>query len=119
GVVAGVWVGLDQPESIAPDAFGARYALPIWADFMSRVARLRKPERFTQPPSVSPVELCRVSHLLPTELCPRYVEYFKAGDVAPVDICRIHQAPARSAAQVVGGLFSRIGKGIRSIFGKH
>src|SRR5207237_10117247 len=79
GGVAGVWVGIDQPESIAPDAFGARYALPIWADFMSRVARIRPPQQFQAPASVTRIELCRVSHLLPTELCPIYSEYFKAG----------------------------------------
>jgi penicillin-binding protein 1A len=30
-IVAGVWVGFDQPETIGKDAYGARYALPIWA----------------------------------------------------------------------------------------
>ena len=38
-VVAAVWVGLDQPEPIGSEAFGARIALPIWADFMRRVSR--------------------------------------------------------------------------------
>ena len=118
GVVAGVWVGIDQPESIAPDAFGARYALPLWADFMSRVARIRPPQQFQAPASVTRIELCRVSHLLPTELCPIYSEYFKAGDVVPRETCPIHRAPARSVAQVLGGIFSRIGRSIGSIFGK-
>jgi 1A family penicillin-binding protein len=119
GVVAGVWVGLDQPGSIAPDGFGARYALPIWADFMSHIASVRPPGPFKPPASVTPVELCRVSHLRPTELCPKYVEYFKAGDTVPAEVCQIHQPPTRSAAQVIGGIFSRLGKRIRSMFGKH
>ena len=48
-IVVGVWVGFDQPKTIAADAYGARYALPIWADFMRRAAqgaagrRLRSP----------------------------------------------------------------------------
>ena len=37
-VVAGVWVGFDQPTPIGREAYGARVALPIWADFMKRVA---------------------------------------------------------------------------------
>jgi 1A family penicillin-binding protein len=119
GVVAGVWVGLDQPGSIGPEAFGARYALPIWADFMTRVARERPPQQFQPPPSVTRVALCRVSHLLPTELCPTYSEYFKTGDAVPTATCPIHRAPARTAAQVIGGIFSRIGRTIGSIFGKH
>jgi 1A family penicillin-binding protein len=119
GVVAGVWVGLDQPAPIAPDAFGARYALPIWADFMSHVARTRPPQPFRPPSSLQRVALCRVSHLLPTELCPIYSEYFKSSDVVPTDTCPIHRPPARTAAQVLGGIFSRIGRSIGSIFGKH
>ena len=35
-VVVGVWVGFDQPAPIGTDAYGARIALPIWADFMKR-----------------------------------------------------------------------------------
>ena len=119
GIVVGVWVGLDQPASIAPDAFGARYALPIWADFMARVARARPPQPFRQPTSLTRIELCRVSHLLPTELCPRYGEYFKSGDVVPDRTCDIHRAPARTAAQVLGGIFSGLGRKLGSIFGKH
>ena len=118
-MVAGVWVGLDQPGSIAPDAFGARYALPIWADFMSHVARARPPQQFQPPSSVQRVVLCRVSHLLPSELCPTYSEYFKAGDAVPTETCTIHRAPTGTAAQVIGGIFSRIGRSIGSIFRRH
>src|SRR4029079_6094030 len=56
-VVAGVWVGLDQPASISAEGFGARYALPIWADFMSHIARMRPPQAFAPPSSVQRVEL--------------------------------------------------------------
>jgi 1A family penicillin-binding protein len=119
GIVAGVWVGLDQPGPIAPDAFGARYALPIWAEFMARTARARPPQQFQPPASLERIELCRISHLLPTELCPRYGEYFKAGDVVPSQTCEIHRAPPHSVAQVLGGIFSGLGRKLGSIFGRH
>ena len=38
-VVAGVWIGFDDPQTIRSDASGSRMALPIWADFMRRTAR--------------------------------------------------------------------------------
>ena len=114
-IVVGVWVGLDQPAAIGPDAYGAKYALPIWADFMSSVARIRKPENFSMPSSLETVRLCRVTHLLAREQCPAYPEYFKSGDAIPDDECNLHVGPARSAAQVVGGLFKKIFNGI---FGK-
>lgn len=115
-MVVGVWVGFDQPAKIAQDGYGARYALPIWADFMSRTARTRKPEDFRVPTTVEAVRLCRVSHLAPRESCPTYNEYFKHGDMIPEDRCDIHRGP--NAAEVIGGIFSKIGKGIGKIFGR-
>ena len=115
-LVAGVWVGHDQPASIGPDGYGARYALPIWADFMARTARLRKPAPFRVPTTVEGVRLCRVSYLQPRDTCPVYTEYFKHGDVIPEDKCDVHRGP--SAIEAIGGIFSRIGKGIGRIFGR-
>jgi membrane carboxypeptidase/penicillin-binding protein len=115
-LVAGVWVGFDKPATIGPDAYGARYALPIWADFMSKAARLRKPEPFRVPTTVESMRLCRVSHLRPREACPAYTEYFKHADLVPDDECDVHRGP--NAAEVIGGIFSKIGKGIGKIFGR-
>ena len=115
-VVVGVWVGFDQPAAIGPDGYGARYALPIWADFMSRTARIRKPEPFRVPTTLESVRLCRTSHLLPRETCPAYTEYFKRGDTIPEDKCDVHRGP--SPAEVIGSVFSKIGKGIGRIFGR-
>jgi 1A family penicillin-binding protein len=116
-LVAGVWVGFDKPATIGADAYGARYALPIWADFMSKAARIRKPGDFRVPTSVDAARLCRVSHMLPRETCPTiYTEYFKHGDVIPDDECDVHRGP--NAAEVIGSIFSKLGKGIGKIFGR-
>src|SRR5687768_2173647 len=116
-LVAGVWVGFDKPATIGPDGYGARYALPIWADFMSKAARIRKPGEFRVPTTVDAVKLCRVSHMLPRQTCPTiYTEYFKHGDVIPDDECNVHRGP--NAAEVIGSVLSKIGKGIGKIFGR-
>jgi penicillin-binding protein 1A len=115
-IVAGVWVGFDQPQKIGPDAYGSKYALPIWADFMSKAARVRKPANFRVPTTVESTPLCRVSHKLPRDSCPTYTEYFKRTDVIPDDRCDVHRGP--NAAEVIGGIFSKIGKGIGKIFGR-
>ena len=115
-LVAGVWVGFDKPATIGADGYGAQYALPIWADFMAKSARVRKPEEFRVPTTVDSMRLCRVSHKLPRDTCPTYAEYFKHGDMIPDDKCDVHAGP--SAAEVIGGVLSRIGKGIGKIFGK-
>jgi 1A family penicillin-binding protein len=92
-LVVGVWVGLDDPAPM-PNASGARYALPIWADFISRAARIVPARAFTPPASLREVPLCTVSYLKPTEFCPVYREYFKADDEIPTGTCRVHREPS-------------------------
>jgi penicillin-binding protein 1A len=93
-LVVGVWVGLDDPAPMGPNASGARYALPIWADFVSRAARVLPARAFTPPASLRQHSLCSVSYLKPTEHCPLYREYFKDDDDVPGATCRLHRAPS-------------------------
>ena len=76
-LVVGVWVGLDNATSMGPQASGARYALPIWADFTTRAARVIPARAFAAPASLREQALCSVSYLRPTQDCPTYREYFK------------------------------------------
>jgi 1A family penicillin-binding protein len=116
-VVAAVWVGLDQPEPIGGEAFGARVALPIWADFMRRTARLLPAEPFPVPSGLREVELCRVSYLRPVDGCPTYVEFFKDGDDVPHRLCPIHEGSFKQEARrVLDGVLSRVGRKILDIF---
>ncbi|HET7216826.1 MAG TPA: PBP1A family penicillin-binding protein, partial [Vicinamibacterales bacterium] len=82
-LVVGVWVGFDQPRTIGREAYGSRYAAPLWADFMRRAARTRVPAAFDVPSGLKEVTLCRVSYARPVEGCPTYTEYLKPDDEAP------------------------------------
>jgi len=116
-VVTGVWVGFDQPAPIGREAYGARVALPIWAEFMKRVAQTLPPGEFKAPPGVRGEELCSVSYLRPVEGCPTYIEYFKDGDKVPSQLCPIHRGSFKErAARVVGGFFRSLGSKIAGIF---
>ena len=116
-VVAGVWVGFDQPERISAGGSGARVALPIWSDFMRRVARRRPAEPFAPPSDLHGEELCRVSYQRPVQGCPTYIEYFKEGDAIPVRLCTIHEGTFKQRAQrAVEGFFTAIGQGLKGIF---
>jgi len=116
-VVAGVWVGFDQPAAIGRDAYGARVALPIWAEFMRRTARALPAGEFEPPPGMREVELCRVSYLRPVETCPVYVEYFKEGDDIPSRLCPIHRGSLRQEARrAVDDLLASLGRKLRHIF---
>lgn len=116
-VVAGVWVGFDQPHTIGADAYGARYALPIWADFMQRAARVRPPEEFERPAGLYEESLCAISYRKPVEGCPIYTEYFKEGDDVPSRLCTIHSGSLRQRlTRTVQGWMSEAGRRIRGIF---
>jgi 1A family penicillin-binding protein len=118
-VVAGVWVGFDQPRRIRDNASGSRVALPIWADFMRRTSR-RLPATAIDPPAgLRDEELCRVSYQRPVESCPTYIEFFKDGDQVPGRLCPIHEGNLKQRARrALEGFFGAIGRGIKGIFKK-
>jgi penicillin-binding protein 1A len=117
-VVAGVWVGEDQPATIGREGYGARYALPIWSEFIKTAARKRGAREFLPADGMHDVLLCKVSYLKPVEGCPTYTEYFKDGDDVPSRLCPIHQGTVKQQIQrAVRGLFSGLGKRLKGIFG--
>jgi membrane carboxypeptidase/penicillin-binding protein len=116
-VVAGVWVGFDQPATIGNDAYAARVALPIWADFMKRTATALPASEFVVPAGLEARELCSVSYLRPVATCPTYLEYFKQGDAIPTERCPIHQGSLSERAQkAVGGFLKSLGARLGGIF---
>jgi 1A family penicillin-binding protein len=116
-VVVGVWVGFDQPVRIRAGGSGARIALPIWSDFMRRVAGSRPPAPIEQPPDLQPEELCLLSYQRPVEGCPTYVEYFKDGDEHPNRLCPLHTGNLKQQVQrSLQGLFGALTRGLGGIF---
>jgi penicillin-binding protein 1A len=116
-MVAGVWVGFDQPATITRDAYAARVALPIWADFMRRAARLARPQEFAVPAGLREVELCHETFFRPVEGCPTYVEYLKKGDDAPGRLCPVHRGSFKQEARrTIDGVLDDLGRKLRRIF---
>ncbi|MFQ5669804.1 MAG: penicillin-binding protein 1A [Acidobacteriota bacterium] len=56
-LVCGVWVGLDQTETIGSGQSGARAALPIWNQIMREAVADRPPAEFPRPPGVTRVPI--------------------------------------------------------------
>jgi len=116
-MVVGVWVGHDQPKTIAREAYGSRFALPIWADFMRRTASRRPPHDFEVPAGLQEEQLCSVSYLRPVEGCPVYTEYLKEGDDEPGRLCPLHEGSIKQRIRrSVEGLLSGLGKKLKGIF---
>lgn len=64
-----VWAGLDRKETVYPDAFSNRVALPIWVDIMNASQQHFAGKPFTAPDGIQQIELCTESGKLATEAC--------------------------------------------------
>ncbi|HEY2902524.1 MAG TPA: PBP1A family penicillin-binding protein [Polyangia bacterium] len=64
-LLAAVWVGFDDGQSLGRGEAGARSALPIWLDFMSKALVGRPTRDFAQPPGVVIQRIDKASGLLP------------------------------------------------------
>jgi 1A family penicillin-binding protein len=115
-MVVGVWVGFDQPKTIGRDAYGSRYALPIWSEFMRRASRIRRPGQVDRPDGLREEPLCRISYLRPVEGCPEYTEYFKPNDQVPGRLCDVHKGTIKQRVRrAVEGLLSGLGRRLREM----
>ena len=115
-LVAGAWVGYDEPRTIMANGFAADVAVPLWTTFM-KVATKNDPKMwFEPPPDVVAIPVCRVSGILPAPGCKSvpsvdargnvsykssvYTEYFIRGK-EPLETCTVHSDAALAAAVLV------------------
>lgn len=106
GLLAGVWVGFDQPRSIMRDGYAGDVAVPLWARFMTAATKGDKPKWYAPPRGLVPVRICRLSGQLATPGCDHvpvlndeglyedrayaYTEYFTRGS-EPTASCPLHE----------------------------
>ena len=96
-LVAGVWIGADDPRVSLANQTGAAAALPLWAKFMKEVYESVEPYRSRRQVDFDyPEELveyravCDETHTLATRYCPKKSrDLFIRGDRLP-DICPLH-----------------------------
>lgn len=122
-LVSGVWIGYDKPRTIVESGYAADLAAPLWADFMKAATKGDPPRWLEMPADIVPVEVCRLSGMLPNSGCHLvrietgdgesierstiYTEYFRRG-TAPTEECPLH--PGRSFFQrFIGAIVGRDG----------
>jgi penicillin-binding protein 1A len=72
-LTCGVWVGMDQPETIMEKGYGAALALPVWIDVMNSVPELRYPANRLEPGTqLYRVQICSASGQRATNQCASY-----------------------------------------------
>ncbi|MDZ7666034.1 MAG: PBP1A family penicillin-binding protein [Desulfotignum sp.] len=78
----GVWVGLDQGESLGKGETGSRTASPIWLDFMQQALEGKPVRTFTVPDGVVFTKIDAKTGLLPIDESKETIfECFKEGTV--------------------------------------
>lgn len=111
-LVAGVWLGFDQPKTITPRASGGQMAAPIWADMMKAAYTKRpQPGAWSPPADLVSVPIDKESGGIATDDCPPEsvrIEYFLPG-TEPTENCTLHQSGAEQA-------IDKVLQGIRKIF---
>jgi penicillin-binding protein 1A len=87
-LVAGLWVGYDQPRSLGSHETAGRLAAPVWADFMRRALHGTSPEAIPIPEDVLSARVNYRTGLPTDDRDPEAItEYFIRGDVgAPISI---------------------------------
>ena len=126
-LVAGVWIGFDQPQTIVANGYGGELAVPVWADFMKAATKGDKPTWLQRPKDIIGVEICRMSGKRPVEGCSHvevlsnsgevqvrsmaYTEYFVKG-TEPTETCDLHDTG--NFFQRLAGAF-KVGDGIAPV----
>jgi len=123
-LVTSVWVGFDKPKTIAPGAYAAAMAAPIWGRYMQSAYGDRDAGWIQTPDGVVAIQICRLSGALPTDACHRGVaigedgaatetdyvgtEYFRRG-TEPTELCPIHGDPTtpRNPRSIIGSGYTR------------
>jgi penicillin-binding protein 1A len=80
-LVAGVWVGFDQPRTIMRDGYAGMLAAPIWGRFMRQAVGDAPRDWLAQPAGVTTGLVCRVSGARATEACHRDIAVNQYGEV--------------------------------------
>jgi 1A family penicillin-binding protein len=121
-LVAGVWIGFDQPRTILSGGYAGDVAVPLWGRFMRAATKGEKPAWFPTPKGLIGVQVCRVSGLLPDAGCSDVEVVNDAGEVShrsmvitdyflrgqsPTSVCPLH--PAHGLIGTIAGWFGKDG----------
>jgi 1A family penicillin-binding protein len=89
-IVAGLWVGYDQPRSMGKALTGGAVCAPIWAEFMCKAKRYISLTPFIMPETLIMQKIDPATGLLAAEACPqKKMELFIPG-TEPTTYCTEH-----------------------------
>lgn len=121
-LVAGVWIGFDQPKTIIGGGYAGEIAVPLWGRFMKAATRGDRAEWFPTPRGLVGVTVCRVSGKRPDAGCSDVEVISDSGEVSrrsmvitdyfqqsktPSAVCPLH--PGTNLLSTMAGWFGKDG----------
>jgi penicillin-binding protein 1A len=100
-LVAGFWMGFDNPQTIKSNAQGGTLVAPAWASFMKEVYERRPPSGdWVRPTGMVQREIDVTSGKLATPYCPPAVRRWEvfAPNAVPTEFCPLHTGPGAPPA---------------------
>ena len=100
-LVAGFWMGFDNPQTIKSNAQGGLLVAPAWANFMKEVYERRPPAAdWVRPTGMVQREIDVTTGKLATPYCPPAVRRWEvfAPDAVPTEFCPLHTGPGAAPA---------------------
>ena len=82
----GVWAGYDDSENLPDEGIYHVYHQILWKAVMDRISRNQSKIKFLLPNTITHVEVCSQTGLIPRGSCPTHWEYFAPG-TAPTETC--------------------------------
>ena len=98
-LLAGVWVGYDQPRSGGRGFTGGSVAAPIWERFMRRALASRAASDFSKPEEVVTLAIDPTTGYLATDGCPQRQDEFYLPGTEPREGCPKHGGNPLPAAE--------------------
>ena len=129
--VSSIWIGSDSFSDLS-DSSGAKQAIPLWQDYMSKIYEKKQIEKEliydSKPMSIQEVDLCDISGMIATEKCSSSHKDFISSN-STIKGCTIHREIATCAysGMLIGdscpehairkniGLFAPVGSNIASL----
>jgi len=104
-LVAGVWIGFDQPKKIKANAQGGVLAAPAWTAIMREIYERRAiPGAWPRPDGLTALDIDKTTGYKATPFCPtdvHYIESFVPG-TEPTAFCPVH-SPFGVGGGILGG----------------
>jgi penicillin-binding protein 1A len=88
-IACGVWAGVDERRPLGTGVTGSIAAIPVWVRTMIPLHEGLPVKDFQKPEGIKTETICRESHLVVNDHCPKGVVEFFLGE-SKLDTCDIH-----------------------------